>query len=284
MAIGDGGRILINVDPDLRDLLPGYLANRGKDIETVTAALERGDFELIGCTGHNLLGSGRSYGLDEVTAIGVDIERAAKTADRGEIVRQLRRLEDYLSRIDDPGAGPSAAWTAACVAPRPAEGNMGAGSGATEILLVDDQEMNIAIISRYLTREGYRVKSCASGEAALAALAAPPPALILLDVVMPGASGLEICRRIKSDPATRGVPVVLVTSVENERDRIQAWAAGADDLLAKPVRRADLVNRVRLLLRPGRRAGDSTGVAHRDDEAGAAPEERPDHGTTGVSG
>ena len=267
MATGRCDRIPIRVDALLRDLIPRYLANRRKDIERATVALVRDDFDLIRGIGHNLQGSGRTFGLDEFTAIGAEIERAAKAADRVEIARQLNRIEDYLSRIEIAGDGDfsAPAEAASCVraGAQPAAG-AAAGSGAPEVLLVDDQEMNVAIIGRFLSREGYKVKSLSSGEAALAALAAPPPpALVLLDVVMAGADGLEICRRIKSNPATRGIPVMIVSSAETGYCRSRGLAAGADGFLSKPVCREELVERVRFLLRPERRAADDAPAPER---------------------
>ena len=85
MANAGRGRILVSVESEVRDLLPRYVANRGKDVETVTAALVRDDFELISGIGHNLQGSGRTFGLDELSAIGTEIQRAAKASDRVEI-------------------------------------------------------------------------------------------------------------------------------------------------------------------------------------------------------
>ena len=241
MTTDTGGRVLVSVDSDLADLVPRYLANRLRDVETMTAALDRGDFGLIGDIGHNFRGSGCSFGLDELSAIGVDIERAVQAADRTEIARQLRRTREYLSRVDISGgiyarlAGPDAA---------------GAEDGeAIDVLLVDDQEINTVIVGRFLRREGYKVRSVMSGDAALAVLAVPPlPRLILLDVVMNGTDGIEICRQIKSDPLTCGVPVMLVTGAGSTRDRIRGWAAGADDFFSKPVRREELVERVQSLL------------------------------------
>lgn len=173
-----------------------------------------------------------------------------------EIARLLHDLEDYLSRLDvrtpdrdvlEPAAdAPPAAPT---VTPSPAGGGETAAHSGAEVFVVDDQEMNAAIISRYLSREGYTVKYLASGDAALAVLEeGPRPALILLDVVMAGTNGFDVCRRIKANPATCGIPVVLVTSFDSRRDFIQGWAAGADDVVAKPVQRYELMTRVRTLV------------------------------------
>jgi len=77
---------------------------------------------------------------------------------------------------------------------------------------------------------------------------------VLLDVVMPGMNGFEVCRRIKSNAATCGIPVVLVTTFDRRSEFLQGWAAGADDVLARPVRRDELLKRVRSLVDSARRA------------------------------
>jgi CheY-like chemotaxis protein len=250
-------RIVIKVDPVLRDLVPAYLSNRREDIDVIKAALDRGDFGTISRIGHNMRGSGTSFGFDGVSEVGTGLETAAKAGKRVESARLVRVLEDYLSRIDlmipeRELAKPEAERPAAQpVAGRPAGREASAGSGA-EVLVVDDQEMNAAIISRYLTKEGYKVSYLASGDEALAAIdQGLRPALILLDVVMDGTDGFEVCRRIKANPATCSIPVVLVTSFDSRREFIQGWASGADDVLAKPVQRNELVMRARSLVDPG---------------------------------
>ncbi len=253
-------RIVVKVDPVLRDLVPVYLSNRREDIDVIKAALDRGDFGTISRIGHNMRGSGSSFGFDGMSEIGTGLESAAKAGKRVESARLVRVLEDYLSRIDlmvperelpGPEAEPGGRPAAQVVAGRPAGREAPSGSGA-EVLVVDDQEMNAAIISRYLTKEGYNVSYLASGDAALAALdGGLRPALILLDVIMDGTDGFEVCRRIKANPATCSIPVVLVTSFDSRREFIQGWASGADDVLAKPVQRNELVMRARSLVDPG---------------------------------
>lgn len=257
--VTDLNRIVVEVDPVLRDLVPVYLTNRRGDIEFVKVALDRGDFGTIGRVGHNMQGSGSSFGFDGLTAIGAELERAAKGGKRMEITRLLHDLQDYLSRLDVRAADRDVlkpAADASPVAPSVTPGPAGeeAPPGGAEVFVVDDQEMNAAIISRYLSREGYTVKYLASGDAALAVLEeGPRPALILLDVVMAGTNGFDVCRRIKANPATCRIPVVLVTSFDSRRDFMQGWAAGADDVLAKPVQRDELMTRVRTLV-PARRS------------------------------
>ena len=104
--VTDLNRIVVEVDPVLRDLVPVYLTNRRGDIELVKVALDRGDFGTIRRAGHNMQGSGSSFGFDGLTAIGAELERAAKAGKRMEITRLLHDLQHYLSRLDVRAADP----------------------------------------------------------------------------------------------------------------------------------------------------------------------------------
>lgn len=260
MVTDECAPIVVDIDPLIEDLVSEYLVNRARDIEEIRAAAERGDFETIHVIGHNLQGSGGSYGFDEISVVGGELQRAAGAADTGEIARLLLRLEDYLSRVT-PRTGPAVASGPGGAGRRPA-------AGEVQILVVDDQEMNAAIISRDLAREGFAVKHLTSGDDALALLEQGRlPALILLDVLMPGTNGFEVCRRIKANPATHFIPVMLVTSLDGGNDRLRGWAAGADDIVTKPVRREELVTRIRSLVRS---LVPAAGEGRRTPENGAA--------------
>jgi class 3 adenylate cyclase len=117
------------------------------------------------------------------------------------------------------------------------------------VLVVDDDPDMAAFFARMLAREGMAVDTVFDGNAALAAIGAAAPDLVLLDVMLPGTSGFEICERLKSDPATALVPVVLVTALEDHDSRVRGIQAGADDFLSKPVRREELLARVKTLRR-----------------------------------
>jgi CheY-like chemotaxis protein len=248
MVAGDPSRIVVDVDPLIRDLVSEYLANRRNDLFEIRAALEGGDFERISRLAHNMHGSGGSFGFGDVSIIGGELERAASTGDRAAMTTLLERLEDYLTRVEVVTVGRSGDRPA--IAPESGSDRRNIHGAAAQILVVDDQEMNAAIISRYLAREGFAVKHVASGDEALALLdAGSRPALILLDVLMPGTNGFEVCRRIKSNARTHFIPVMLVTSLDGGNDRIRGWAAGADDIVPKPVRREELVMRIRSLVR-----------------------------------
>jgi putative two-component system response regulator len=117
------------------------------------------------------------------------------------------------------------------------------------ILIVDDESSARAALELLLRREGFDVKSATNGEAALQECAAFRPDLILLDIMMPGMDGFEVCRRIKATPEGRLTPVVLITGLSASEDRIRGINIGADDFLCKPIDINELLARTRSLLR-----------------------------------
>src|SRR5271169_3782620 len=117
------------------------------------------------------------------------------------------------------------------------------------VLVVDDILSNVKLLEAKLTAEYFEVVTAFNGVDALARVAETAPDIVLLDVMMPGMDGFEVCRRIKSDPKTAHVPVVMVTALDQPSDRVAGLEAGADDFLTKPVDDAALFARVRSLVR-----------------------------------
>lgn len=102
------------------------------------------------------------------------------------------------------------------------------------ILVVDDENINLRLVSRLLEMEGYEVVSAQSGEAALHLIEQTRPDLALLDVIMPVMDGYELCRRLRQNPVTAQIPIVMLTALVDENDRLKGIEAGADDCLPKP--------------------------------------------------
>jgi signal transduction histidine kinase len=117
------------------------------------------------------------------------------------------------------------------------------------VLIVDDERRNLELLKIMLKSDGYVLRTALSGEEALAIVASEPPDLILLDVMMPGMDGYEAAGKIKANPATKNIPVIMLTALDDRNARMLGLSAGAEDFLTKPVDRAELSVRVRNLLR-----------------------------------
>ncbi len=129
------------------------------------------------------------------------------------------------------------------------------------VLIVDDERRNTELLKVMLTPEGYVLLTASCGEDALALLADQQPDLILLDVMMPGMDGYQVATKIKQNPATNNIPVIMLTALDDRNAKMLGLNAGAEDFLTKPVDRAELCVRVRNLLRL-KAYGDKLRVAH----------------------
>jgi len=127
---------------------------------------------------------------------------------------------------------------------------------STRVLVADDEAPLAELLRRILIKEGYGVEVAGTGTAAIETLSVYKPHLVLLDVNMPGMSGIDVCRRIKQDPTHRLTPVVLITGMAQREKRLEGLDAGADDFLSKPVDIQELLARVKTLIRIKRYTDD----------------------------
>ena len=130
------------------------------------------------------------------------------------------------------------------------------GDSSARILVVDDDRDNRELLEVFLGCEGFLIVTATCGEEALASVAQQPPDLILLDIMMPGLDGFQVAAKIKGNHATKNIPIIMVTALDDRNTRVLALRAGAEDFLTKPCDRGELCVRVRKLLRlktPGER-------------------------------
>ena len=134
------------------------------------------------------------------------------------------------------------------------------------ILVVEDEADILELLCYNLEKEGYAVDAVTSGEEALRAARADPPGLMLLDLMLPGMDGLEVCRALRKDPATETLPIVVLTAKGEESDIVTGLELGADDYMTKPFSPKVLIARIRKILRrESRTSGESGSVIHIHD-------------------
>ena len=129
-----------------------------------------------------------------------------------------------------------------------------------KIVVIEDEPDILEAIAYNLEREGFRVVSATSGDEGMKTVVREAPDLLLLDLLLPGLDGLEVCRRLKMDPVTQNIPIIMVSAKGEESDIVLGLGVGADDYVTKPFKPRELVARVRAVLRRG---------AFRDSESGS---------------
>lgn len=132
-------------------------------------------------------------------------------------------------------------------------------SSAPRVLVVEDEPDIAALIAYQLTREGFRVETASTGDQALTAVGREIPDLVVLDRMLPGLSGDEVLRSLRQEPATQGLPVLVLTAKREQEDRIQGLELGADDYLTKPFSPRELVLRVQSILRRSEQGASEAG-------------------------
>ena len=139
----------------------------------------------------------------------------------------------------------------------------------TRILVVEDDPDIAQLVAHYLEKSGFSVDRLANGRDALVSIAAHAPDVLVLDLMLPQVDGLEICRVVRGNEATAGMPIIMLTARAEESDRIVGLEIGADDYLAKPFSPNELVARVRALVRRAQRAGPAGAVTGKPTNYGS---------------
>jgi DNA-binding response OmpR family regulator len=122
-------------------------------------------------------------------------------------------------------------------------------STPSRVLIADDNPQGVELLEAYLSAEEYEIRTAADGDETLRQVAEWHPDLILLDIMMPRISGFEVCKRLRADPATRDIAVLMITALDQHSDVERAVEAGTDDFLRKPINKNELLLRVRCVLR-----------------------------------
>jgi len=120
-----------------------------------------------------------------------------------------------------------------------------------KILVIEDEPDILEVIQYNLEREGHKVVACRNGELGLSRIRTDAPDLVILDLMLPGMDGVEVCRQVKADPVTQAIPVIMVTAKAEESDVVLGLGIGADDYISKPFSPKELIARVKVVLRRG---------------------------------
>jgi signal transduction histidine kinase/HPt (histidine-containing phosphotransfer) domain-containing protein len=228
----------------LMKLLGMFAKGYGDTVDKVREAAEGGDTREARRLLHTLVGVAGNLRLSRPYAVTQEVQVAVRAEDRAAYGALLLRLEAALREVLAEIATLQMPGTATSpLEPTPSGGCL---------LVVDDDALNRQMLRQALEAKGHRIIEAGGGKEAFTVLAQEAVDTILLDVVMPGMSGFEVCRKLKSDAATRAIPVLMVTALEDRADRLEGIAAGAEDFIHKPLDVAELTLRVSNALRSKR--------------------------------
>jgi len=254
---------LIGNDQDeiMRELISTYKNDAAVLMQTIRQAVARNNINELGTALHTFKSISGNLGLQRLSELAIELETHAIGQLSSDGTAQLTALEqayqvvqhalDKLlgmttehrelieSQTEIPNLLPDGnVWILSL--PDPAE---------VKLLVVDDQPYDTLLLSSYLKDEGYQVLTANTGQDALNIVFNESPDIVLSDVMMPGMDGFEVCHRIKQNQRSVLIPVVLITALDGQSDRIKGIKAGADEFLSKPINREELMARVRSLLR-----------------------------------
>jgi CheY-like chemotaxis protein len=134
--------------------------------------------------------------------------------------------------------------------------NADAAGRTSRLLIADDDPQSVELFEAYLSDSGCETQTAADGEETLTKVRSWRPDVILLDIMMPKISGFEVCKRLRADPATRAIGVIMITALDQPSDIDRAVDAGTDDFVTKPINKNDLLLRIRALLKSRQNPGD----------------------------
>ena len=232
---------------ELADLLRAFAPQAADHLTALARAVEAGDAEEARREAHALAGAAGNLGASALHHAARSLEHAARGGAGGlatplaEVARAGRALLVAIAGLRPAAAGAPAP---AASAPPAARGEL----ADRLVLIVDDVRTNVELLVRAL-KDDYRLAVAQDGESALRSVAVAPPDLVLLDIMMPGLDGYEVCRRLKRDPRTRDIPVVFLTSLDEVQDKARGFEAGAADYVTKPFEILEVKARVGALLR-----------------------------------
>jgi len=230
-------------------LIDSMMSESSGQMQAMRKAAARGDREALFRAVHSLQGSAAIVGAESVARVCADLARISKTGTFDQVDPLVAQIEIGVEAIRKAIVGWSQqadrvdASLAAAAGPQG-----GTGLGRKRVLVIDDDDGIRKVTKLLVEGLGYDVEAARDGIEGLAKLQVGVD-LVLLDVVMPGLDGFDVCRRIRQDPAGKDVPVIMVTTLETKEHRLHAVEAGANDFIAKPVDETELRVRTTSLLR-----------------------------------